>query len=165
MKVFDCEFRNTDGTAPECGVDIEPDPPHIAKSILFQRCYFSGNNKSGIQVYKRVSNITIKDCSLTGNKTCGVVVIGCDNVQVISNTIQENGLTGVLISTTATNTKVSENTFRNNYNKNQDRMRSPFTLTGWATKIESDILIQGDGFKSHPTPEDYANIVFQNYYK
>ncbi|HKN79616.1 MAG TPA: glycosyl hydrolase family 28-related protein, partial [Lysobacter sp.] len=38
IKVYDSEFSFTQGTAPECGIDIEPDAGYTCSNILIQNC-------------------------------------------------------------------------------------------------------------------------------
>ena len=51
LLVEDSIMRGTNGTAPEAGVDIEPDnPSSILVDVVFRRCQFIDNNGCGVQM-------------------------------------------------------------------------------------------------------------------
>jgi hypothetical protein len=48
LSVSNSSFINTNGTAPECGVDVEPDPiSGVCRGIKFVNCFFDNNSGSG----------------------------------------------------------------------------------------------------------------------
>lgn len=52
LTVENSEFRNTWGTAPSAGVDIEPDSPeHRVRNVVFRHCAFTGNMGDGIEIF------------------------------------------------------------------------------------------------------------------
>lgn len=66
-----CAFNNSNGTAPECGVDIEPmDSASIVRNVLFENCEFLNNNHAGLIAggSAKVSHITIQNSKASGNK-------------------------------------------------------------------------------------------------
>lgn len=69
MRVVNCTFENTHGTAPQCGVDIEPywhDQP--CRDILFEKCTFRNNASAGLFVMQpQVRNVTVRNCLFDGN--------------------------------------------------------------------------------------------------
>ena len=53
LTVRNCKFNDTKGTAPECGIDLEPNFPDGVTGltrILFENCEFNRNNLSGFYV-------------------------------------------------------------------------------------------------------------------
>ena len=51
LLVEDTVFRGTNGTAPEAGVDIEPDnPKSTLVDVVFRRCHAIDNNGCGFQM-------------------------------------------------------------------------------------------------------------------
>lgn len=51
MQVINCIFRNTNGTLPEAGIDIEPDfNTDIIKDITVKDCNFYNNKGSGLEI-------------------------------------------------------------------------------------------------------------------
>lgn len=54
-----CAFNNSNGTAPETGVDIEPNlARHKLKNIKFVNCVAQGNLKDGVRIHLRKQNNT-----------------------------------------------------------------------------------------------------------
>jgi hypothetical protein len=59
VRVVDCEFANSNGTAPEFGVDLEPNSPaDLMDSIAFLRVFTSGNRGGGILIHLDQLNAT-----------------------------------------------------------------------------------------------------------
>ena len=80
MTVRRCCFNDTIGTAPQCGIDMEPNNEHNKfVNVVYEDCVFNGNNAHGIDMYfghftartKPVS-ITYRRCKAYGNRSCGV---------------------------------------------------------------------------------------------
>lgn len=63
-------FKNTNGTTPEAGVDIEPwSDENPVENVVFRDCVFENNNGSGLVVMgKGIKNISVDHSILTGNK-------------------------------------------------------------------------------------------------
>ena len=52
LLVENCVFKNTWGTPPSSGVDIEPDSPgQMVRNVVFRRCRFEDNYGDGIEVF------------------------------------------------------------------------------------------------------------------
>lgn len=72
---YNCEFNNTIGTAPECGVDIEPNSNiDRLNNIRFVKCKASGNANRGFMValidhtnVAESTDIIFEDCCTTSN--------------------------------------------------------------------------------------------------
>ena len=79
LHVTRCRFDDTSGTAPQCGLDIEPNGPRdVLENILFEDCVFSGNADSGIMAHlfplddtTRPISIVFRRCVSRGNGNCG----------------------------------------------------------------------------------------------
>lgn len=79
-----CVFNTTAGTAPQCGIDVEPNRPYDeVRNVLFEDCTFNENAAAGILLYLEPLNGTTKPVSLTfrrcvanGNRGFGVKVNG-----------------------------------------------------------------------------------------
>ncbi|MBS1814578.1 MAG: right-handed parallel beta-helix repeat-containing protein [Acidobacteria bacterium] len=65
ISVYDSEFSYTSGTAPEDGIDIEPDS-HGMSNIIIENCMIRGNEGCGLQVNVH-SGGTVSSLSLTNN--------------------------------------------------------------------------------------------------
>ncbi len=77
VTVENCIFKNTIGTLPEAGLDLEPDyPAHRMVNVLFKNCQFRDNNGKGIELaFSHLDatslpiSVTFTDCYLTHNYT------------------------------------------------------------------------------------------------
>jgi hypothetical protein len=103
-----------------------------------------GNAAYGVNVWNRARNLTITRCSITGNKSCGIVTTGLRGGTFTGNAIHSNMKTGLHIQTGTTNLSVSGGTFYDNYLLQGNVARIPFYLTGINSKIAKD-LIRGTG--------------------
>ncbi|KIO75885.1 hypothetical protein TH53_18095 [Pedobacter lusitanus] len=71
LTFFACQFTNTRGKGPECGVDIEPySVDNLVDNVLFDRCYFKNNAAAGLQIWgNSISNVKALNCIFTGDDT------------------------------------------------------------------------------------------------
>jgi hypothetical protein len=160
MKVYDSEFSDTHGTSPQCGIDVEPnkdiDGLGYNDQVRIENCVIKGNAAYGINVWLRSRNLTITKCTIAENKSCGLVTRGLTGGTFTYNTINDNGATGLFIQIGSTNVVVSNHISFRNYLRQTSVYRTPFYLTGWAKKIQKDVII-GSGT---------SNIQIKtNYYK
>jgi len=113
VRVVDCEFAGTGGTAPEAGIDIEPDTGAGATDIEISNCRIHDNHGPGIQVWKRAHHVRIHDCTLQDNRY-GVLVVGAEDTNIIGNRIADNALNGVVVRKGANGANISGNRFSGN---------------------------------------------------
>lgn len=141
VKVYDSEFSYTNGTSPECGIDIEPDLAYTASNIWIENCRLNNNKKYGINVYKRVSQVTLNACTIENNGSCGAVTVGCSYVTVQNCLVQNNSATGVQFYS-GDHLVLKDSISFNNYNRLGNKDRVDFYLTGYASTISRDVLIK-----------------------
>jgi hypothetical protein len=136
VKVYDSEFSYTNGTAPQHGIDVEPDSPSTCSDVLIQNCNLHHNAGVGIEVHQRVSRTVIKN-NLMQYNTYGVYTGNPnDHGEISGNTIEHNRWCGVYFSSGTTYYSVFGNTFANNRtNKTGVKMNlgSPVAKTGMST--------------------------------
>jgi parallel beta-helix repeat protein len=96
-----------------------------------------------MNVYKRVSNVTLTKSTIEYNGSCGVVTTGCSYIKLVGNTVRYNSATGVFFQDGTLNSSISGDLSYGNYTRLGIKVRTPFTLTGWASKVERDILLRG----------------------
>lgn len=123
VRVYDSEFSDTAGTAPQFGIDIEPDRPGDAEDVRIENCVLRNNRGGGIQIYRRVSGVAIKDCTIEGNRGQGILAVGASGGTITGNCIQDNGMVGVGLRQQASDFEVSGNTFSGNGARNRGRGR------------------------------------------
>lgn len=70
LTVRDSKFTLTNGTAPQCGVDIEPWSSNAkVENVLFDNCEFTDNNSSGMLIMgSMISKVKVDKCYFKGNK-------------------------------------------------------------------------------------------------
>lgn len=92
-------FSNTNGTNPQCGVDIEPwDYNNIVDGVTFNNCVFKDNINAGLLLMGgSVSNVKVNRCDFNNNLS--------------SNS--SNGQLTTYLTTEKGNITISNNTFRN----------------------------------------------------
>jgi polygalacturonase len=142
VKVYDSEFSYTHGTSPQCGIDIEPDGTSTAYDIRIQNCRLNNNAMYGINVWKRVSNVTLAGCTIERNGSCGAVTSYCSKIYFTGNTVRYNSATGIFLREGSKYCTISGGTSYGNYTRLGIKTRSPFYLSGWASKVERDVLLR-----------------------
>jgi polygalacturonase len=158
MKVYDSEFSYTNGTAPQCGIDVEPDrdidDQGYNDQVWIENCVMKGNARYGMNVWNRARNLTVTKCLIESNETCGVVTTGLIGGQFIGNTVSSNMSTGLFFKTGTTGVTISGNSFFNNYKKQGYIDRADFTLTGVSKKVQKDLIV-GTGTSNIQVGENY----------
>lgn len=141
--VRDSEFSYSNGTAPECGIDIEPDDPGIADHVSIENCVLRGNRKYGLLAYKRSQNTTVRRCTVANNGSCGIVTVGSTAMAITQCTVRMNSATGIYLQDGTSGCEISENVFYGNYARNGIVDRVDFSMSGYSQKVERDILVRG----------------------
>ena len=144
IKVYDSEFSYTSGTAPECGIDIEPDEGGSCSTVLIQNCRLNNNKKYGLCIWKRTSGVTVRGSTLERNGSLGAGTYGVSGLTITGCTFRYNSATGIVFNTGTRSISHYNNTSYGNYTRLGTKTRTPFYLTGWASKIERDILRRSD---------------------
>lgn len=114
VRVHGSEFSNTAGTNPQYGIDIEPNRPSSASGIVIEDCIIKRNRGGGIQIFRRVTDVTIRGCTIEDNHGRGILAIAADRGLIVDNVIRNNGLVGVALRDQTRNFRVNSNRFANN---------------------------------------------------
>lgn len=114
VRVYDSTFSDTGGTLPGCGIDVEPDAGDVADDVIIGNCVVARNQGAGIQLFKRVSGVTIRDCTIEANRGHGVLAIAASGCVIRDNLIRDNALGGVSLRPGAREISVSRNEFADN---------------------------------------------------
>ena len=86
-KVLDSIFTHTHGTAPEAGIDLEPDGAEAVTNILVRGCTMEGNAGAGLQTANHVQNVTIDHCTIRGNQRHALMFLGKTTGIIVENTV------------------------------------------------------------------------------
>ncbi len=150
VRVYDSEFSDTGGTAPQAGIDIEPDSPSDASDIRIERCLVRNNRGPGIQVYRRAQGVTIADCDIAGNRAPGILVVGARDSVIAGNRIHDNRQQGIWLRGNAAGVEIRDNRFRGNgsLESSADASRSTATL-GWKRQVHVADDAQGVTFSGN----------------
>lgn len=113
-------FKNTTGTNPGGGLDMEPDDvTHPVTDVSFFGCEFTGNEK-GILVYDTrgsdMYNIVFEACKISSNRAMGVLCesAGPGTVTFINCEIASNGTDGLQLNGASLGLRIMNNRVRNN---------------------------------------------------
>jgi parallel beta-helix repeat protein len=111
-------FKNTIGTAPEFGVDIEPNPGETVTNFLLTGCTFTGNHGGGIGGGPPATaagtafftRSTITGNVISGNGAQGIVISCCSGDTISNNVVSGTVGYGIILRGNATNMTVLGNT-------------------------------------------------------
>lgn len=121
VHINDCEFSETNGTAPEAGIDIEanggyPDNKHI----FINHCKFNGNKKYDVVINTIAKNINISNCEMTDSEYASIAVgslaqvdkliVGNCNID-LANSV--TGSKGIVLSGSLEHSIISDNIISN----------------------------------------------------
>lgn len=126
------KFLNTSGTAPQDGIDIEPnDPNYPSDDIEIGTSEISGNAGTGIDISNNDTNIAIKQSTIENNAGFGIQAIQSSQGTILGNTISGNGFPGIQMHGGAQNYQIDGNNFSNN----------AFTWNGMSDSPQYDVYV------------------------
>lgn len=146
LRVYDSEFTRTNGTAPQAGVDIEPDAGSVT-NVLFDGCLFNDNATAGLLLWTRsgtgasITGIEARNCTMANN----------------ANGVHAKGLAGPIVTISLNGCLLSKNRgsgarIESGANLAIDGCtfeavtdRADFTLTGTSTKTANDTRVLTGG--------------------
>jgi parallel beta-helix repeat protein len=135
MVIKNSTFKNTNGTAPASGIDIEPETGNTVNNVQILNNQFLNNDESGVLLTYNpayngltfITNIKIDGNTITGNDRHfydvntegGIVLLNVTGVQVTNNTITNDVKDGIHLGqpgtgTVAKNNAITGNTISNN---------------------------------------------------
>ena len=117
--------------------------PGVADTVSIENCVLKGNRKYGLLAYKRSQNTTINRCTVTQNGSCGIVTVGTTAMTITNCDVRMNSATGIYLQDGTSGADIRDNTFYGNYARNGIIDRADFSMTGYSSKVERDILVRG----------------------
>ncbi|MGN2244996.1 right-handed parallel beta-helix repeat-containing protein [Frateuria sp. GZRR33] len=127
--IVNSTFQNTNGTAPEAGIDIEPMSEGNTNTIRLENNTFAGNNGNGIEMHAHISDIAIVGNTMKGNRGFGVLGVSAPFVTVTGNTMTGNGLAGVRPSGKSHDWSITGNTLKYNSTRYMSATRDGGSLS------------------------------------
>ena len=129
MVIRKSTFKNTGGTLPEDGIDIEPNPGETVNNVLITGCNFTTNSGFGIEIgvplsytgQAWITGVVVDGNTCTGNGVntlstsprAGIEASNTPGHTITNNISSSNGL-GILLRDAANNFTVSGNTVAQN---------------------------------------------------
>ena len=118
MVVRGCTFRNTAGTEPECGIDVEPNRGETVTGLTITDCVLQGNRGGGFaggpaardSASAFFTGSRLANNRIIGNRGFGIALSACEGNTVEGNTIQETDGHGILLRSRARNMRIAGNT-------------------------------------------------------
>jgi len=119
VKVMNSTFTGTSGTAPQAGIDIEPDTGETVNNVQITNSLFEYNNNSGIRMIQYTSGSTISNVLVNANyfsgNVGGLTIYNPSNgkITISNNTIEDSNVFGVSFDWLSTGSQniVTGNTF------------------------------------------------------
>ena len=108
--VVNSSFNGSNGTAPQAGIDIEPQTQGTAQQIRLEATTLSNNVGNGLEVHNNVSGLTLNNVTAENNKGYGVFTSGPTNVAITNSNLSQNYLFGVDIAGTTGSVQIVGNT-------------------------------------------------------
>ncbi len=103
LLVQDSIFSNTNGAAPQAGIDIEPNENDAVNNVRIQGSRFVDNKGFGVQIYvapyssanRSIRNVSVEGNTITGNQRGGISIAYSDDHKIIGNTLEDNMRVGI----------------------------------------------------------------------
>ncbi len=146
MVVRGSTFKNTKGTTPETGIDIEPNDNETVNNVTITGCTFENNAGGGVLCGPRVnsSNSFVSNVVLDGNTVLnnglspangavqnGIEISNCSGTQVLNNSVYKNTGTGIQLRDHANATIIkNNNVFENIGNGIYTSASTGYVITG-----------------------------------
>lgn len=109
--VANSRFIGTSGTAPQAGIDLEPNKGESVSNVTIRNCVASNNAGPGIMTWNSASNVKITGCRIQQNASSGIYLGGIVSaVHVSGNLISGNKKKDVVVESTVTDYKLENNT-------------------------------------------------------
>lgn len=108
--VVNSNFTDSNGIAPQAGIDIEPDTQGTTSQVRIENSVLSNNVGNGLEMHANVSGVVLTTSQAENNKGYGVFDYGADGTQITSNLLSENYLFGVDMAGNTTDVQIDGNT-------------------------------------------------------
>lgn len=127
VRVINCTFSNTNGTAPQSGIDLEPMQQGPTRDVLIEGCTLTGNKGCGVEIHHNVAGVVVRRCSIHDNAGFGVLGQNTSDLWIDNNQITDNGLVGIALGKRTQDVKITGNTLRSNSTRYVHRMLQSLT--------------------------------------
>lgn len=122
VSVLNSTFSQSNGTAPQAGIDLEPQKQGLTRDVLIKGCLITGNKGTGLECHHNVSGLVVRECTIKDNAGYGVLGVRTSDLWIDNNVIVGNGLAGVAIGKRTRDVKITGNTLASNSARSLRRM-------------------------------------------
>lgn len=112
--VVNSSFVHSNGTAPQGGIDIEPQTQGKVNQVRIENTTLSNNVGNGLEVHNNVNGLTLYKVTAENNKGYGMFTSGPTNVTVTGSNLSQNYLFGVDIASGSNYVSITNNTITYN---------------------------------------------------
>ncbi|MCK9412543.1 MAG: right-handed parallel beta-helix repeat-containing protein [Prolixibacteraceae bacterium] len=120
MVVKNSVFKNTNGTDPQAGIDLEPNLGNTVNNVKILNCQVIDNAHAGIVLWVSsgftntyVTNVTIDGCTVDRNmQSAGIVAVTRSPTNITNNKVRNNAHYGLVIE--SSNGAITGNTITDN---------------------------------------------------
>lgn len=119
INISNSEFKNTNGTLPQAGVDIEPNQNQSVSNVKIDNIKSINNKGSGIDMYGihgPINQIQVLNSTLRHNDGIGIMMSSVSDV-VLTNNIVTGSVFGVEIRNDIRNLTLTDMTISNNQSR------------------------------------------------
>jgi polygalacturonase len=113
--VVNSSFTGSNGTAPQSGIDVEPQTQGTAMQVRLENVTLANNMGNGLEAHDNVQALTLNNVTSQNNHGYGVYAGGVKYLTINNSNLSENYLFGVDIATTTNYVQVVGNTIEWNY--------------------------------------------------
>lgn len=113
--VVNSSFTDSNGIAPQAGIDIEPSTAGLTQQVRIEDSALSGNVGNGLEMHANVTGVVLTGSTAENNQGYGVFDYGADNVQITNNLLSENYLFGVDMAGNTTDVQIDSNNITWNF--------------------------------------------------
>lgn len=108
--VVNSSFTGQNGTAPQAGIDIEPQSTRGATDIRIENSNLSNNLGNGLELHAYVTNLNLVGSTLSNNHGYGALSVSASFSNMVGNTVNQNGLAGIGLNSSTHDVAVVNNT-------------------------------------------------------
>lgn len=96
VEIKDCKITNVGGTAPECGIDVEPNYRDTVESVWVENVKVK-DSRGGLLVCGRIGkdsqirNVTFKNCEISSDSRFAIRIARCDTMNILECKIKKGG--------------------------------------------------------------------------
>ena len=93
VEISDSVFKNTNGTAPAAGIDIEPNENETTENITIINTECYGNEGAGLDLMgwlERVTDVTVIGCNFSDNAAYGIRIVNAGQLQFEDTDVTNN---------------------------------------------------------------------------